>query len=185
MTVIAFEGLDGVGTSIAARLAAMSFGGQVATRPALLPARIVRGRGEVNAGHDVEARFAFFVRLNERQIKLARGIEKNLGFAALDSSIYRTVATHRVLGSLAARQYQIEPRSRPDRALLLDMPEQDRLQRLMRGDGGITFSSHWDETLQMRQDDVRLAFEAFGLPKFDARLPELELVHRVARLLEI
>lgn len=168
MSVIAFEGLDGVGKTTAAHGLAEFAGGLVASSAEYLPRSWAAQRREVNTGNDVESRFSYFVKINEAQMSLARRIDLARPLATLDTSIFRTVATHRVLGSMAAMSYEIPPWIMPDRTFYLDIDEDERQRRLAERDGAVMHPSRWDELLFERQDQLREAYTAFGLTILDA-----------------
>jgi thymidylate kinase len=186
MPVIAFEGLDGVGKTTMATSLAEAVGGVVATAIELDP-EWAEERRAVNAGNDVDARFDYFLRLNGHQMAIARGHEATGQAVTLESSIYRTVVTHRVLGSLAAQRYDIPDDIRPDRAFLLDVPEARRTAQLITRDGSIQHSSKWDEELYRQSGKVRRGYRNsdFGLTRINgARSPD-ELVRLVRHLAEV
>jgi thymidylate kinase len=179
MPVIAFEGLDGVGKTTAAAAVAESCDGILATHPKYLTPQWSAEKRAVNEGTDADARFYYFLQLNALQLAIALRAERHGFVATLDSSVYRTVATHRVLGSVAAREYGIQPELVPRHAYYLDLGEQERRQRLLNRDGSVTNSSHWDELLDLRQDYLREEFASFGLPAIDANLDTPALVSLV------
>jgi len=109
-----------------------------------------------------------------------------LPLATLESSLYRTVATHRVLGSSEARDYTVRMTAVADDTFYLDLPEEQRLARLEARDGPAPqFSSHWDELLHERQDDLRQEYAGFGLLPLDASLAIDALVGQVRARLEV
>ena len=180
MPIIAFEGLDGVGkTTMAEHYEAT--GGIVMAKLAMNP-MWARERRAVNAGTNADKRFEYFLRLNRDRMVLARWLSSKGETVALDSSVYRTVATHRALGSVVAQEYKIEPELCPDHTLLLDLDEFERTRRLRRRDnagdeaGELVYSSHWDRRLHELQADVREEYNSFGLITLDAFLPESELL---------
>jgi thymidylate kinase len=195
MPVIGFETpMDGGGKTATAQAVVDAVNEQYGSEVAILAtgpnfsmsSGWARERRRVNQGTDVEARFRYFLELNRDCMALARWhAERFAGVAVLDSTVYRTAATHCVLGAAAARAYVIPPELRPDYTFQLEVDESTRIERLMARDGGLVFSSHWDQQLHERQAEVREAYEAFGLPKLDGTLPLSELVDSVKQLVGV
>ena len=183
MHTLAIEGLDGSGKTSCAERVAARLGGVCATSlPAGSAWRLKRS--QVNLGADVEARFNFFIALNHMQLDAARSHEAGGFVSTLDSSIYRTVATHRVLGSQAAREHRIAACEKPDSTYYLQVPENLRQQRLSIRDGGIVHPSHWDEILFERSDDVRAEYAKLGLVKLTVRFLWMLLLTRFVQKLK-
>ncbi len=127
MPVIVFEGFDGVGKTTLAQAYAEAVGG-IAVSSLPMDPEWKAERQAVNAGDDVEARFDYFRRLNAAHMAKAREVEADGQVATLEGSIYRTVVTHRVLGSVAAEDFCIRPELRPDLGFLLLLPEAERVR---------------------------------------------------------
>ena len=182
MPVLAIEApLDGIGKTTIAREVAARLGGVVITDTPI-DGSWHEERRAVNAGTDVDARFQYFRRLNGHYMDLARAEAEQGNLAILDSSVYRTVATHRVLRSVQAAAYLLEPSLTPDVTALLVTDDRTRMNRLIRRDGDIVFSSHWDRTLSERYADITLEYDRFGLPLVEATVSVDEVAKQVITL---
>ncbi len=182
MIVVAFEGFDGVGKTTTAFGLAKVVDGFVATAGDLLDDRDESWRRErraVNEAHDIDARFHYFVKLNQAQMRLSRTVNRASRVAILESSIYRTVATHRALGSAAAHSFHIGPELQPDHTFYLELSESTRQERMIGRDGDLVHTSHWDETLFERREELGAEYGAFGLPTMDAAASLDDIVEQV------
>lgn len=185
MPIITFEGHDGVGKTTAAMALAKLTGGIVVTSMAM-HGDWKRQRRAVNQGADVDARFGYFLDLNRDRMVAARRLSHQGYVAILEGGVHRTVATHRVLGSAAAWEYDIGASDLlPEHAILLDLPEDERLTGLGSRDDGLVYSSHWDEWLFKKAGDVGREFGRFGLPTLDAGLPLDKLMGSVRELVGV
>jgi thymidylate kinase len=81
----------------------------------------------------------------------------------LDSTIYQTVLTHRVLKSDTAKEYEIPDKLIPDLVIWLDCVESIRQIRV-RGENRPPISD-WDRALEANQSVLREGFDALHLPK--------------------
>lgn len=193
MPVIAFEGLDGVGKTTVADAVAAATGG-VAVTSLLSPYSFGKSwrvqKRAVNQGANPDTRFNYFKALNLRYMQYARIMEAEMPCITLDSSIYRTVATHRILGSRQAKGFLLDaqvsqPMMTPDLIFYLNLTEEDRQARLIDRDGGKIFPSHWDELLDWRQQELREVYERFNLPTLDATMAVSALVGIVRETIQV
>jgi hypothetical protein len=147
-------------------------------------------RREVNRGNDPDARFRFFLDMNREMLRLARATRRAEGRTpAVESTVIRSVVTHTVLGSEEASRFVITPEDLPECPILLDVDEGERQDRLLKRDGDLVFSSHWDVPLHERAGDVRdlycFVYQALGLEIVDANrdIPEVAAdIRRIANL---
>ena len=179
--IIAFESyLDGVGKTTTARAFARRVDGVMVGDIPVDPAW-KKERQRVNNGDDVEARFDYFLRFNGLYMALARIVAVDRP-AILDSTVYRTHASHRVLGSVAAWS---PPNAHllPDVTIQLELDEGARRTRISDRDNGMVYPSHWDETLYDRERDLRIIYGQFRLPRVDADTPPEVIVERSMALM--
>jgi thymidylate kinase len=176
--VIGFEGKEGVGKSIVSEAIQKSVGGVCISNRASQP-RMVEERSRVNSRRDIEDRFKYFVLLNGMQMAEARAMHTDV--VTLDSTIYRTSATHRVLGSQLAQQFSLRESLVPDLTVVLDLDEHTRLQRLHDLHGSVS-ENHWDELLNHKAIELEAEYDTFNLQHIDASLPIDVVVQKVLEL---
>jgi thymidylate kinase len=181
MPILVIEGFDGVGKTTVARAAARRLDGVVVTDTPLDDIWSAK-RKVVNRGQDVEARFDYFLQLNRQYMSLARA-QSDIGrVSVLDSSVFRTVATHRVLGSFEAEDYELDAGLIPDHTVLLSVDEPTRIARLRARDGVVVYNSEWDMILHGHVDEVHEQYRQFGLPVVDASVDVERVVDQVLEI---
>jgi hypothetical protein len=185
MPVIAFESIDGAETSMVADAFARLTGG-IALRKLSMHGDWARERKAVNLGFDPDARFGYFLRLNRDRMAVARWLSGSGHPAILEGGVHGTVATHRVLGSAAAWEYDIDESDLlPDHVILLGQADDERPTGLGSRDGGLVYASHWDEWLSKKVGDVSRELGRFELPTLDASRPIDELMGSVRELVGV
>jgi thymidylate kinase len=166
MPVIGIEGLDGAGKTTLARRLELPLGALLVNL--ITSKRSQETRAVVNGGDDIEARYDFFRRFNKFELVCARGYGSAHRATLLQSTFYRTLVTHRVLGSRDAAEAEATPGTVPDLTIYLDVDLAERARRLTKRDGGIKYSSHWDKMLQEREEALVAEYRGLHLPTIDA-----------------
>jgi thymidylate kinase len=179
MPIIGFEGLDGVGKTSAANQLAWRRGALIVTQIGVDTQSAVERRA-VNTGNDVEARFDYFLGLNRAQMVVAQEVAALGRLVITESTVIRTVATHRVLGSERAMAYEIEEDLLPDFVIRLDLDQKTRIERIIARDGFLKHSSDWDKTLYERREELAAEYDSFGLITMNANQP----VNRIVDVVE-
>ncbi|WP_030247548.1 dTMP kinase [Streptomyces sp. NRRL S-350] len=167
---ITLDGLSGSGKTTVAPLAAALLGGVHLTDGAL--PTFSRMRAEVDATGILPARLHWWMMANHIKSETARALVGTGRTVVVESYFPRTVATHRAMGHDCAPEYPSGALV-PDLAILLDVDEEVRQDRLRRRAESGTLS-YWHQREEPNVAESTRVYRALGLVRVDGtdRTPE-------------
>lgn len=171
--IVVVEGLDGVGKTTVTRALAELTGGVDVTRQVL--ASMTRTPAGARSS---DARYRYWLEVNRQAGEVAAEWVARGRVAVIDSYVFRTVATHWILGVRTEARSMTGVAARPDRAVLLTIAEATRLRRLAARDGELPESS-WHAQLRRGRDDVLRVYRRFRLLELDTSRPAREVARLV------
>jgi thymidylate kinase len=162
--IIAIEGLDGAGKSTVTRALVQLTGGVDVT------GKIIGSMGTslqtVMGSSSPYARFHYWLAVNYLAGDYASGCIAVNRVAVIDSYFFRTIASHKALGVQADYPLLLSKAVRPDRAVLLTIPEEVRATRLRERDGD-SLRPAWHAELEGKWSQVLNIYRGFGLTEVD------------------
>jgi dTMP kinase len=162
--IIVVEGLDGVGKSTVTRVLVELTGGVDVTKT-IIESMGVSNRTIMNSS-SVDARFHYWLAVNYLAGEYANECVMANRTAVIDSYFFRTIASHRALGVRIDCFPLLSQAVRPDRAVLLTVPEEVRAARLRARDGD-TLGPVWHADLANKWHQVLDIYRDFGLTEID------------------
>jgi len=176
--IVVVEGLDGVGKSTVAEELVLATGGVNVTK---LAARCAASaQPESGPGRDTaHQRYRYWLWVNAITGELARDVVSRGQVAVIDSYVFRTLATHLILGVSGDEAPALMSVVPADRVALLTLDEDLRLARVRSRDNGQ--ESQWHALLRERHEEVRSAYRKFELAEVDARRAPAEIAKSILR----
>jgi thymidylate kinase len=164
--IVAVEGLDGTGKStVADAIVALTDGVNITKVAAEQMGS--SSRDTVCMSDSAEARFHYWSCMNYLVGDLAKDTVASGRVAVIDSYFFRTIVTHYVLGVRTRMGPFFEKAVRPDRAVLLTVPEPIRASRLRaRKVTGIL--PEWHRRIDDRWRQVLALYRIFRLMEVDS-----------------
>jgi thymidylate kinase len=176
--IVVVEGLDGVGKSSVADELVLATGGVNVTRLAARTA--AAARPELKPGrYSAHTRYYYWLWVNAMTGELAREAISRGQVAVIDSYVFRTIATHLILGISGDEALALMSVAPPDRVALLTLDEDLRLARVRSRDNDQ--ESLWHALLRDRHDEVLSAYRKFELAEVDARQTPAEIARAILR----
>ena len=163
--IIVIEGLDGVGkTTLTKALVELTGGAditEVTTKSMGLSRRTIVESDSVNA------RLHYWLAVNYLAGEYATKCVQAERSAIIDSYFFRTIVSHETLGASLDWNAVLSTAVRPDRAILLTIPEDVRTTRLVARDDSKS-EPLWHAELDARWIEVLGAYRQFKLMEVDA-----------------
>jgi thymidylate kinase len=163
---IVLEGLDGAGKSTVADAIVALTGGINVTK---LAADSMGGPSRETIFHSEspEARYHYWACVNYLVGDLAREVIARGRVAVADSYFFRTIVTHQVFDVKMDMEALLTKATRPDRAVLLTVPDSMRMARLHERKT-LCPPRRWHRQLHDRWRQVLALYRAFNLAELDS-----------------
>lgn len=163
--IIAIEGLDGVGkTTVTRALTELTDGVDITD---VIMASMGTSRQTIVDSDSVDARFHYWLAVDYLAGEYARECITSKRMAIIDSYFFRTIAGHMTFEVAINSLPLLSKAVRPDRAVLLTVPEQVRVARLRERDMGKQETA-WHTELASKWREVLSTYRTFGLTEIDS-----------------
>lgn len=174
--IIAIEGLDGVGkTTITAALVELTGGVDVTEE---IARSMRQSRRIIMASDSVYARLHYWLAVNYLAGEYAYMSVRAKRTAIIDSYFFRTIVSHKILGATLDWDTVLTTAVRPDRAVLLTVPENVRRKRLVARNDPES-EPRWHAELDARWIEVLSAYRQFSLMEVDTSGEPQDIARRI------